>query len=177
MGEERGSKLRVLEKDSGQAGPCARCDWRPCVPVASMVRGWTYYGQSGRGTASALSLSAITAPTQAIAGTSSAERPGEARGENGPAPTKHSGSTWRLVLVLSSIRRLERCRYLHTPIAPSSGCWDGPVPTVRCGKGPLRPARREYQYKQDGEAWYLASASAEPTPGRPGLQSPIHNLA
>lgn len=85
---------------------------------------------NGRGSASALSLSAITAPTQATAGSSSAECPGKARG------TIEAGST---STVPSSSRRLEtgdwrlerrRYSYLPAPIAPSDGRCDGPLRLV-----------------------------------------------
>lgn len=90
----------------------------------------------GRGSASALSLSAITAPTQATAGSSSAECPGEAR-----------GIIHRWIEVKRAVRGTVPWSspaagdvsglysYLRAPIAPSDGRCDGPlrhVPVPGC---------------------------------------------
>lgn len=117
----------------------------------------------GRGSASALSLSAITAPTQATAGSSSAECPGEARGiihrwvevkraVRGTVPWSSPAA--------GDVSRLYS--YLRAPIAPSNGRCDGPlrhVPVPGCLA--LLAQHGDIPCPSN-----VASSAREPTPGR-----------
>jgi hypothetical protein len=113
----------------------------------------------GRGSASALSLSAITAPTQATADSSSAECPGEARGIVQVKRAVRGTVPWSSPAA-GDVSGLYS--YLRAPMAPSDGRCDGPlrhVPVPGC----LALLAQHGDIPCPSNA---ASSAREPTPGR-----------